>query len=118
MGSVLSGGQKQRLLLARALYGDPLVLFSDEGTAHLDPENERAVVDVLAQQTTTRIAVAHRPGAVGGTARVLIVAQGQAHVAPPPTRATATTSPLYAIPDGAHYVGDTSSTRALEKDAL
>ncbi|UVO54510.1 peptidase domain-containing ABC transporter [Sphingomonas sp. SUN039] len=78
MGSVLSGGQKQRVLLARALYGAPLVLFSDEGTAHLDPDSERAVADVLAQQTMTRVTAAHRPGAVGGTARMVIVAQGQA----------------------------------------
>ena len=41
MGSSLSGGQKQRLLLARALYRNPRILFLDEGTAHLDIENER-----------------------------------------------------------------------------
>jgi ATP-binding cassette, subfamily B, bacterial CvaB/MchF/RaxB len=41
MGSSLSGGQKQRLLLARALYRQPRILFLDEGTAHLDLENER-----------------------------------------------------------------------------
>jgi len=40
MGSSLSGGQKQRLLLARALYKDPKILFLDEGTAHLDVEKE------------------------------------------------------------------------------
>ena len=40
MGSSLSGGQKQRVLLARALYREPSILFLDEGTAHLDLENE------------------------------------------------------------------------------
>jgi ATP-binding cassette subfamily B protein RaxB len=61
MGSVLSGGQKQRVLLARALYNDPKVLILDEGTANLDPENEKKIADVLESMTITRIIVAHRP---------------------------------------------------------
>ncbi len=36
MGSALSVGQQQRLLLARALYREPSILFLDEGTSHLD----------------------------------------------------------------------------------
>ena len=39
MGSSLSGGQKQRLLLARALYQEPDILFLDEASSHLDMEN-------------------------------------------------------------------------------
>ena len=78
MGSVLSGGQKQRVLLARALYGDPVVLFSDEGTAHLDPASEAAVAEALAALAITRITVAHRPGAAQGAGRVVLVMDGQA----------------------------------------
>ena len=43
MGSSLSSGQKQRVLLARALYRRPKILFFDEGTAHLDTEKEREI---------------------------------------------------------------------------
>ena len=62
MGSSLSGGQKQRILLARALYRRPKVLFLDEGTAHLDMDNERRIHESLKSLQMTRISVAHRPG--------------------------------------------------------
>ncbi|MGJ8562927.1 MAG: peptidase domain-containing ABC transporter [Alphaproteobacteria bacterium] len=61
MGSILSGGQKQRVLLARALYHDPQVLFLDEGTANLDIETERQIVETILAMNITRIIVAHRP---------------------------------------------------------
>jgi ATP-binding cassette, subfamily B, bacterial CvaB/MchF/RaxB len=78
MGSVLSGGQKQRVLLARALYADPVVIFSDEGTAHLDPASEQHVAQALAALSVTRITVAHRPGASLGATRAVLVMDGQA----------------------------------------
>ena len=61
MGSILSGGQKQRVLLARALYHDPHILFLDEGTANLDVETEKQIVDVVTDMPITRLIVAHRP---------------------------------------------------------
>lgn len=77
MGSALSGGQKQRVLLARALYPDPAVLFIDEGTAHLDPESERLVMEAIGGLPITRVISAHRPGAVAAAGRTLLVANGQ-----------------------------------------
>ena len=71
MGSSLSGGQKQRVLLARALYRRPKILFMDEGTAHLDIENERGINARLQQLRITRISIAHRPGMTTGTDRVI-----------------------------------------------
>ncbi len=76
MGSVLSGGQKQRLLLARALYKDPIILFMDEGTANLDPELERKVMASLSEMKITRVMVAHREAAVSGADRVFRVDRG------------------------------------------
>lgn len=77
MGSILSGGQKQRLLLARALYKDPAILFMDEGTANLDPELERQVMASLATLNITRVMVAHREAAVRGADRILRVDGGK-----------------------------------------
>lgn len=76
MGSILSGGQKQRLLLARALYKDPAILFMDEGTANLDPELERRVMASLSGLGVTRVMVAHRHAAVRGADRILLVDKG------------------------------------------
>lgn len=39
----LSAGQRQRVLIARALYRKPKILFLDEGTAHLDADVEQRV---------------------------------------------------------------------------
>jgi ATP-binding cassette, subfamily B, bacterial CvaB/MchF/RaxB len=75
MGSSLSGGQKQRVLLARALYRQPRILFLDEGTAHLDVENEKRINDSLRLLNITRISVAHRPEISSGADWILRMGQ-------------------------------------------
>ena len=60
MGATLSGGQQQRLLLARALYREPKMLFLDEASSHLDADNERHLVREIAALSITRVIVAHR----------------------------------------------------------
>jgi ATP-binding cassette subfamily B protein RaxB len=76
MGSSLSGGQKQRVLLARALYRRPHILFLDEGTAHLDVDNERLINRSLKSLRITRVSVAHRPEISSGADRLLLVDRG------------------------------------------
>jgi ATP-binding cassette subfamily B protein RaxB len=75
MGSSLSGGQKQRVMLARALYRQPRILFLDEGTAHLDVDNEKYINDSLNRLQMTRISVAHRPEMSSGADRILWIAK-------------------------------------------
>ena len=59
LGTTLSAGQKQRLLLARALYMQPRVLYLDEGTSHIDPSCEARIMHNLKQSGMTLIYVAH-----------------------------------------------------------
>lgn len=71
MGDVLSGGQKQRLLLARALYRDPKILFLDEATSHLDVDNEKHLVREISALNITRIVIAHRQETLRHADRVI-----------------------------------------------
>lgn len=71
LGSMLSGGQQQRILLARAFYKRPKILFLDEATSHLDPENERYINEQIAALGITRIQVSHRENAGNPGARIV-----------------------------------------------
>lgn len=59
----LSGGQKQRVAVARALVGNPDVVFADEPTAALDRESALNVVGMLKrlgrERGTTTLMVTH-----------------------------------------------------------
>ena len=59
----LSGGQKQRVAVARALVGNPEIVFADEPTAALDKESGLQVVKLLkqlgAERGTTTLMVTH-----------------------------------------------------------
>ena len=83
MGSSLSGGQKQRLLLARALYQEPDILFLDEASSHLDMENEAQINHHLKSLNMTRIIVAHRPQSIAMADKVYRLENGNLHLCPP-----------------------------------
>ena len=59
----LSGGQKQRLAIARAIAGEPKILFADEPTGNLDSVTSKVVEDMMfdyqKQHEATLIIVTH-----------------------------------------------------------
>lgn len=95
MGSSLSGGQKQRVLIARALYRKPRILVLDEATAHLDVDNEQAIIATLSSLTITRIVIAHRPETIAAADRVITLANGM-------SKGKATVAPLIAPQTASH----------------
>jgi ATP-binding cassette, subfamily B, bacterial CvaB/MchF/RaxB len=78
LGATLSGGQRQRLLLARALYKRPRILFLDEATSALDVDRERLVNQAVAGLALTRVIVAHRPETIASADRVIQLEHGAA----------------------------------------
>lgn len=75
LGTGISGGQKQRLLIARALYQKPNILFMDEATSHLDANNERMINASIEALKITRVIVAHRPSTIACADRIIDLTQ-------------------------------------------
>lgn len=75
-GNSISGGQVQRILIARAIYNDPAILFFDEATSALDNITQKIVTDSLEKRHMTRIVIAHRLSTVKNCDRIILLDGG------------------------------------------
>ena len=78
-GANLSGGERQRISIARAMMKDAPVIFLDEATANVDPENENELMKAIQALTAekTVIMIAHRLKTVEHADQILVVDRGR-----------------------------------------
>ena len=77
----LSGGEKQRVCIARALVGEPQIIFADEPTGNLDSNTSAAIEDMLfrlnKEKGITLIVVTHDEDLAGKCERVIELKDGE-----------------------------------------
>ena len=78
-GVGLSHGQKQRLLIARAVYKNPMYIFFDEATSALDANNEKLISDNLDNffNGRTAVIIAHRLSTVKNAHQIIVMDKGK-----------------------------------------
>ena len=78
-GVGMSTGQKQRLLIARAVYKNPEMLFFDEATSALDANNEKEIMEKLNIFFKNKIVVviAHRLSTVMNADQIVVLEKGK-----------------------------------------
>lgn len=78
-GVGMSTGQKQRLLIARAVYKNPEMLFFDEATSALDANNEKVIMEKLDLffKNKTVVVIAHRLSTVMNADQIVVLDRGK-----------------------------------------
>lgn len=109
IGTQLSGGQIQRIGLARALYGDPVMLVLDEPNSNLDSEGSNALNAAIRQMKDSGGAVlimAHRQAALQECDMLLVLGDGMRKAWGPPKELMA---------DASAKIRDFQSAKAAKK---
>lgn len=78
-GARLAVGEKQLIAIARALAGQPKILFLDEATSHIDSETEGVVQQALAglRGRVTVVAIAHRLSTIRDADEIVVLNHGR-----------------------------------------
>ena len=75
----LSGGEQQRVTIARALAGEPAIVWADEPTGNLDTETAGTIMDLLRelnQHGLSIVLVTHDPGIGKSAGRLVTMRDG------------------------------------------
>jgi len=75
----LSAGQRQLVGLARAFFGDPVLVTLDEPTANLDPDKANEVIGLLkrgAEAGTIILTATHDNKLVAATRSIMLIKKG------------------------------------------
>jgi ATP-binding cassette, subfamily C, bacterial PrsD len=100
-GAILSGGQRQRIGLARAVFGNPLLVVLDEPNSNLDPLGEQSLneaIQRMRQKGQIVIIVAHRPSAIFAANKILSLRNGRAEMFGPKKQVLAALFPRMGQP--------------------
>lgn len=79
-GVLLSGGMRQRVGLARALYGDPVLVVLDEPNSSLDEAGDAALAKVISDMKargTTFVVMTHRTSVFAVADKLLVLHEGR-----------------------------------------
>ena len=78
-GTSLSGGQKQRIMLARALAGNPRIMYLDDFTARVDAQTEERILKNIQQNypNTTLISVTQKIAPIAHYDHIILLMEGE-----------------------------------------